>query len=42
VVVAYITGHGLKTDEAVAEPSASGRRFEIDPTLKSFRESVNI
>jgi threonine synthase len=42
VVVAYITGHGLKTAEAVASPSASGRRFEIDPSLKSFRESVNI
>jgi threonine synthase len=42
VVVAYITGHGLKTAEAVAAPSASGRRFEIDPSLKSFRESVNI
>jgi threonine synthase len=42
VVVAYITGHGLKTAEAVAAPSASSRRFEIDPSLKSFRESVNI
>ena len=42
VVVAYITGHGLKTAEAVAAPSREARRFEIDPTLKSFREMVNI
>ena len=42
VVVAYITGHGLKTADVVAAPSASARRFEIDPSLKSFRESVKI
>ena len=42
VIVAYITGHGLKTAEAVAAPSASARRFEIEASMKSFRESVNI
>ncbi len=42
VVVAYITGHGLKTADVVATPSASARRFEIEPTLKSFREAVTI
>src|SRR5205085_11530065 len=49
VVVADVTGHGLKTAEEVAEPAGSaggngghGRRFEIDPSLKSFKESVNI
>jgi threonine synthase len=42
VVVAYVTGHGLKTAEAIASAPGGGRRFEIDPTLKSFKESVNI
>ena len=53
VVVAYITGHGLKTIEAVADGPPGGSaatgpllggasKFEIDPTLKSFRELVNI
>jgi threonine synthase len=48
LVVAYLTGHGLKTAEylngggpAGAE-AAGGRRVEIDPTLKSFRETVTI
>ena len=38
-IVAYITGHGLKTAEVIGAPS---NRVEIDPTLKSFRELVNI
>ena len=42
VVVAYVTGHGLKTADAVAAAPSPGRRFEIEPTLKSFKESVNI
>ena len=42
-IVAYITGHGLKTADVLA--SANGhatRRVEIDPTLKSFREKVTV
>src|SRR5438270_9603608 len=42
VVVAYVTGHGLKTADVIASAPATGRRFEIEPTLKSFKESVNI
>jgi len=41
VIVAYLTGHGLKTADAV-NGSAGGRRVEIDPTLKSFREVVAV
>ena len=41
-VVAYVTGHGLKTADVIASSSGGGRRVEIDPTLKSFKESVNI
>src|SRR5207237_1377496 len=37
VIVAYLTGHGLKTADAL-NGSRGGRRVEIDPTLKSFRE----
>src|SRR5213082_3849545 len=42
VVVAYVTGHGLKTADVIAASPGGGRRVEIDPTLKSFREKVNI
>ncbi|HVB77052.1 MAG TPA: threonine synthase [Candidatus Nitrosotalea sp.] len=38
LIVAYVTGHGLKTANVVDQPS--GRRVEIDPTLRSFRERV--
>src|SRR3979409_872139 len=38
VVVAYVTGHGLKTVDVLN--GGGGRRTEIDPTLKSFRENV--
>jgi len=41
VIVAYLTGHGLKTADAL-NGSAGGRTVEIDPTLKSFREVVAV
>jgi threonine synthase len=41
VIVAYLTGHGLKTADAL-NGSPRGRRVEIDPTLKSFREMVAV
>ena len=41
VIVAYITGHGLKTAD-VASDGLQGRRVEIDPTVSSFRELVQI
>jgi threonine synthase len=44
-VVAYVTGHGLKTTDVLAARGANGsapagaaRRVEIDPNLGSFRE----
>jgi threonine synthase len=42
VVVVYVTGHGLKTADVLAASNGHSRRMEIDPTLKSFREKVNI
>src|SRR5581483_6360449 len=42
VVVAYVTGHGLKTADVLASANGHSRRVEIDPSLKSFREKVNI
>jgi threonine synthase len=42
VVVAYVTGHGLKTADVLASANGHGRRVEIEPTLKSFREKVTI
>ena len=41
VVVAYVTGHGLKTADVVAGDD-SGRRVEIEPTIRSFRERVSV
>ena len=41
-VVAYVTGHGLKTADVLASVDGHARRVEIEPTLKSFREKVNI
>jgi len=38
VTVAYITGIGLKTQEAIA--SKVGEPFQIEPNLKSFEETV--
>jgi threonine synthase len=40
VVVAYVTGHGLKTPEAVALDVE--RRVEIDPSVRAFREKVPV
>src|SRR6202171_575635 len=42
VVVAYVTGHGLKTADVLASANGHGNRVEIEPTLKSFREMVKI
>jgi threonine synthase len=42
VIVAYVTGHGLKTADVLASVDGHARRVEIEPTLKSFREKVNI
>jgi threonine synthase len=39
-VVAYVTGHGLKTADVIGLPD--GNRVEIDPSLKSFRELVHV
>jgi threonine synthase len=39
-IVAYVTGHGLKTADVIGLPD--GNRVEIDPSLKSFREKVNV
>ncbi len=39
VIVAYVTGHGLKTADAVAD---AGRRVEIEPSLRAFREKVAV
>jgi threonine synthase len=41
-VVAYVTGHGLKTADVLTSANGNGHRVEIDPTLKSFRENVTI
>jgi threonine synthase len=41
LIVAYVTGHGLKTADAVADGDA-GRRVEIEPSLRSFRERVSV
>jgi threonine synthase len=42
VVVAYVTGHGLKTADVLASVDGHARRVEIEPTMKSFREKVSI
>ena len=41
VVVAYVTGHGLKTADVVSGEGVL-RRVEIDPSLRSFREKVSV
>jgi threonine synthase len=41
VIVAYITGHGLKAADVVSD-DIQGRLVEIDPTVRSFREMVQI
>ena len=42
VVVAYVTGHGLKTADVLASSNGHSKRVEIEPNMKSFREKVNI
>ena len=42
VIVAYVTGHGLKTADVLASVDGQAKRVEIEPTLKSFREKVSI
>ena len=39
-LVAYVTGHGLKTADVIGLPD--GNRVEIDASLKSFREMVHV
>ncbi|MGH7904220.1 MAG: threonine synthase [Candidatus Dormibacteraceae bacterium] len=39
VVVAYVTGHGLKTTEAIGLPEGI---VEIEPTLRSFNQSMPV
>lgn len=41
VVVAYVTGHGLKAADVVSD-GIRDHRVEIDPTVRSFREMVQI
>jgi len=41
VVVAYVTGHGLKTADVVSGEGFA-RRIEIRPSLRSFREKVAV
>jgi len=40
VIVAYVTGHGLKTADVLGGPN--GNRVEIEPSLRSFREKVPV
>jgi threonine synthase len=42
VVVAYVTGHGLKTADVLTSANGHAKRVEIEPTMKSFREKVTI
>jgi threonine synthase len=43
VVVAYVTGHGLKTADVLTSTNGhASKRVEIEPTMKSFREKVSI
>jgi threonine synthase len=41
VVVAYVTGHGLKTADVVSGEGFA-RRVEIEPSLRSFREKMSV
>ena len=42
VVVAYVTGHGLKTADVLTSVNGHSNGVEIEPTMKSFREKVTI
>ena len=39
-VVAYVTGHGLKTVEALV--SSTGPSVRIDPTIEAFHQAVDV
>jgi len=42
-VVAYVTGHGLKTADVLTSFNGhASKRVEIEPSMKSFREKVSI
>ncbi len=41
LIVAYVTGHGLKTADVVAGDGSS-QRVEIEPSIRSFREKVSV
>ena len=41
LIVAYVTGHGLKTADVVAG-NGTTRRAEIEPSIRSFREKVSV
>jgi threonine synthase len=41
VIVAYVTGHGLKTADVVSGEGFA-RRIEIPPSLRAFREQVSL
>ncbi|HEY4027648.1 MAG TPA: threonine synthase [Candidatus Dormibacteraeota bacterium] len=41
VIVAYVTGHGLKTADVVSGDGFA-RRVEIEPSLRSFRQKVSV
>ena len=41
VIVAYVTGHGLKTADVVSGDGFA-RRTEIPPSLRAFREQVSV
>jgi threonine synthase len=41
VIVAYVTGHGLKTADVVSGEGFA-RRMEIEPSLRSFRQKVSV
>src|ERR671937_1097139 len=41
-VVAYVTGHGLKTADVIGLPDGNRVEIDIEPTLKSFRDKVTV
>jgi threonine synthase len=41
LIVAYITGHGLKTADVVAD-RVIANRVEIEPSVRAFRETVQV
>ena len=41
LIVAYVTGHGLKTADVVSGEGAT-QQIEIEPSIRSFREKVSV